>query len=69
MTLLTGRHGRPYTLRETVMVAFGMAMFIVLGAHALTWAITHSFSATTLAYSEIALGGAARIVNRALGGA
>lgn len=69
MTLLTGRKGRPFTLRETVMVAFGMAMFVVLGAHALTWAVTHSFGTTTLAYSEIALGGTARVVNRLLGGA
>lgn len=69
MTFLTGRNGRPFTLRETVMVAFGMAMFVVLGAHTLTWVITHVFGAQQLAYSEISLGVTARIVNRALGGA
>lgn len=69
MTLLTGRAGRPYNLRETTLVAFGLAMIVVLGAHIATWIITHSISATTLAVSEIALGGAARVINRFMGGA
>lgn len=69
MTLLMGRHGRPYTLRETVMVAFGMSMIVVLGAHVITWALTHAFATSALAYSEITLGACARVVNRLLGGA
>jgi hypothetical protein len=69
MTLLTGRNGRPFSLRETVMVSFGLSMFVVLGAHVVTYAVTHAFGAQQLAYSEIALGGTARVVNRLLGGA